>query len=291
MKTKKLLFGGIIILLFLIYILNSILFNTPASSVKESPSMQNDSTISPIFKNMPPNTIEPPYTNTYKYPVSTSNSDPLPTGSLPPITNPSKYPIQEAEFPNFPWPPPKGSASLVIPLSLITKSGNEISTLGNLSDILVSTLDQAGYVEKSFFCVPDGYAIVTRIEQINSDGSPKIPGRWDINPKPLREFSLQTYLNALFLSRSGLFRIVVFVTTTIPFKQSDCKIGREEGMSWLENGTNKLPEHLFNRKFTSSYTTTALIYEFKKPETSDPILNIPSHLTGKDHLIKARIIK
>ena len=71
-----------------------------------------------------------------------------------------------------------------------------------LSDIdvaLVEALDATGYYDKAYFSVPDGFALVTRLEQIEANGkSLQPPDRWSVQVKPLREFSLPAYLQALF---------------------------------------------------------------------------------------------
>jgi hypothetical protein len=195
------------------------------------------------------------------------------------------------EFPEFPWPPPQASASMMIPDSLIKNGESELLQLGQVSDRLTNALNEAGYSEKSFYAVPDGFAIVTRMEQIEADGTPKIPGRWDINTEPMSEFSLKQYLKALFYANPGLFRIVVLIITPHPFYQSEDTIGRDEAMKWLKGGLNRLPDSIAVQEYTKSFTTTALIYEFIKPESGDAVLSQPSKLDGREHVEKSGLIK
>jgi hypothetical protein len=144
-----------------------------------------------------------------------------------------------------------------------------------------------GYVEKSYYAVPRGYALVTRIERINPDGTPKeVPTRWDIDIGPLQRFSISDYLEALFAAPPGYFRILVFVVTPFSFGQSDAFVSRKEAMDWLHEGWNRLPENVRSLPFTSDYGCTALIYEFEQHGRDQaPRLNTPGHIPGHTHLI------
>ena len=69
------------------------------------------------------------------------------------------------------WPPPPASAYEVLPRQLLTR-GNEKMTLEDVSTEIGNALSHCGYVERSFYDdVPNGFAIASRIEHINSDGS------------------------------------------------------------------------------------------------------------------------
>ena len=77
------------------------------------------------------------------------------------------------EYPTFdPWPPPRPSTFEVIPDKFLTKE-NAKPTLSDIDQKISAALDDNGYVEKSNYSIPDGFAIVTRLEWINEDGTPK----------------------------------------------------------------------------------------------------------------------
>ena len=189
----------------------------------------------------------------------------------------------DLKFPEFPWPPPEASASVEI-TELVKESRGKITKLGDVDNKLRRAFEASGYVEKSYFAVPDGFALVTRLEQINPDGTPKDPGRWSLEREPLRNFSLREYLRALFFADPGLFRVVVFIVTPHPFSQSDKVIERDEAIDWLRVGLNRLPSSVASQEYTDEFRATALIYQFENPETREPRLS-PSHLTGRDHLV------
>ena len=77
-----------------------------------------------------------------------------------------------ARSPSFPWPPPKASASSKVPDNFLRETETK-QILHDIDRRLALALDKAGYFEKSYFSVPDGFALVTRLEQINADGTPK----------------------------------------------------------------------------------------------------------------------
>jgi len=200
---------------------------------------------------------------------------------------------QITEIPHFPWPPPQASATYIIPNTLIiSKSG--VTRLRDVDERITVALSDHGYSERSYFAVPAGYAQVTRIEQIEIDGtSMKGDNRWVQDASPLSVFSLQAYLKALFLAPRGYFRVIVFIITPIPFSQSDTKITREEAMKWLSSGLNRLPDSIGEMEFSSqTFTCSALVYEFERPtESHDPTIRIPGRLQGLVHLERAGLME
>lgn len=195
---------------------------------------------------------------------------------------------KQESIPEFPWPPPQASASMILPPTLLVNTILETTHIRAVDSILSNTLEECGYMEKSYYAVPDGFALVTRLEQIYPDGTPKEePERWNIEVSPLRSFSLKEYLRALFTANPGYFRVVVFIITPHPFTQTEAIVSRDEAMDWLRAGANRLPDSITRRKYSKEYTITALIYEFEKPEFQEPALKIPGLLTGKDHLEKS----
>ncbi len=190
---------------------------------------------------------------------------------------------QSPDFPAFPWPPPQASAFMDV-TELVKESHEEIILLGDLDRKFRHALDASGYVEKSYFSVPGGFALVTRLEQINPDGTPKNPGRWSLEQEILEYFSLRRYLRALFFADPGLFRVVVFIVTPQPFSQSDKVVERDDAMGWLSGGLNALPTSVKNQEFTDEFKITALIYQFEKRESDEHRLLPSAALTGRDHL-------
>ena len=103
--------------------------------------------------------------------------------------------IAGQQFPQFPWPPPKPSALYVIPRGLLVDK--EFGGTPNLADIqgkLTDALDGAAYYERSYYSVPGGFAMVTRMERIRQDGTADLARRW-MDVKAEENFSLLAYIS------------------------------------------------------------------------------------------------
>jgi hypothetical protein len=196
----------------------------------------------------------------------------------------------QAEVLEFPWPPPKASASDTIPRELLL--GNAAHPLlGTVARAIESAFKQAGYGEKSYYSVPGGFAMASRMEQMNEDGSSKgSADRWSLEVPRMSTFSLSLYLTALFRGRPGYYRVIVFVVTPQPFSQSSAKITSEDAGAWVSSGLNKLPEKMTNQEYSPAHTCTALIYEFKRIEGQRAQLVDPSEITGPIHLEKSGLM-
>ena len=229
-----------------------------------------------------PTTVSPPE------PSATSSPDYTDWDEERGVDRPAPELNPEA-VPKFPWPPPKASASDTISRELLV--GNAAHpTLGTVAQAIESAFEQAGYGEKSYYSVPDGFAMASRIEQINQDGTAKGPAdRWSLEVPPMRKFSFSAYLTALFTARPGYYRVIVFVVTSHPFSQADAKATSEEAQVWVSSGLNALPEDIASRDYSSAHNCTALIYEFKQTGKHTKLMD-PSQLTGKTHLNKAGLM-
>lgn len=211
---------------------------------------------------------------------------PIELGRVEPLPPPPPPP----PIPQFPWPPPKASAFLDIPRNTLAKvSGRTL--LKDVSDRLNTTLSQAGYREKSWYAIPSGFALVTRLEQFQRDGVP-LPGegRWSVKIIPKRPGNLAEYIAALFGANPGFYRVIVFTVTNVPTIQLDKSPDRDEALSWLQKGANAIPMTIGNREFSVDYLCTAYIYEFEQRSADDEaLLNIPSNLSADTHLEKSGI--
>ncbi len=203
----------------------------------------------------------------------------------------TENPWDTEDYPKFPWPPPKASASVKITDEVLSSSIEKVVYLGDIDKIINKALKASEYWEMSYYAVPDGFALVTRLEQINSDGTPKEEqDRWSMQVPPMRKFTLMNYLKALFTANPGHFRILVFIVTPKPFSKSDETVDRKEAMDWLERGLNKLPQPIASKLYTNQCEITVLIYEFEQPESGETILKQPSHLSGRKHIEQSGLI-
>lgn len=197
-----------------------------------------------------------------------------------------------AGYPEFPWPPPPASATVVIPRARLRGSGRQLSRLSDVDSVIVGALVSAGYVEKSYYSVPGGFALVVRLEQINDDGTPKpLPDRWAIEVPPMRQWNLAEYLRRLFLAESGYYRVVAIIISSRPFSQTGAIVPRDQAAAWLTRGLNRLPGSIGDLSLSDAYTCTALVYEFEQPTAGKPttLLRVPGRLGAMTHLEKSGI--
>jgi hypothetical protein len=180
----------------------------------------------------------------------------------------------------------------VLPRALFENQQPAQMDLHDVDVRLNVALTAAGYHEKSYYSVPEGFALVTRLEQINLDGTPKDPqARWSTEIPPLRGFSLREYVRALFAARAGFFRVIVFIVTSHPFVQSEEEISFSTASAWLRSGLNVLPASVGSKEFSPRHRTTVLIYEVEKIMGSHIVdMLLPGRLTGRAHLEKAGIL-
>jgi hypothetical protein len=191
-------------------------------------------------------------------------------------------------LPSFPWPPPTASAREVIPNDFLL-GNSSAALLRNINDELVSALGKNGYFERSYFQAPGGFALVTRLEQIEEDGRSKpIPGRWSAGSVRSEGDSwIVSYLRALFTAQPGYYRVIVFIVSDTPFGESG-QVKASEAEAWLQGGVNFLPDAIARLPYTRQMACTALIYEFKREGNSQASsLLTPSHLDARTHLVNS----
>jgi hypothetical protein len=188
-------------------------------------------------------------------------------------------------LPAFPWPPPEASGKTVLPKSFF----QQVETLGDFEQRLVDALDRKNY-EYSFLEVPNGFAMVSRLERIASDGSSAPPpNRWTDHDFS-RVTSLADFLRGVFVAPSGHYRVIVFVVTDVDFGQSKEVAAAADAKGWLRAGHNVLPDDVRRARVGTSFRCTALVYEFSRDGFDGPTtLQRPGQFETRTHLEKAGI--
>lgn len=196
-----------------------------------------------------------------------------------------------SELPTFKLPVPKASARHLITSHVIEGINKDTVLLGDIDDVLIRSLDSCGYYERSYYSVPGGFALVTRMESIFDDArSKKMPERWAVNDPPNLGFSPLQLLKRLFTANPGFFRTIVFIVTDTVCLESDMKMTNKEADSWLTCGGKSLPISIAEISYSDTLDIIAFIYEFKK-ERSDTlaIQTDPSKHQGRTHLERAKL--
>lgn len=199
--------------------------------------------------------------------------------------------LEGLTLPEFPWPPPSCNARFEIPES----SFAGFKTLGDVERKLRMALDAKGYAQRSYFSVPNGFALVTQLEQYNgADGSVRNDRtRWLDYPAKDNFAGLMDYFKSFVMPQKGFFRLFVFVVTNNPFGGSAQRVSKDQATAWLSQGFNKLPYPLAATPFAADFAVTTLVYEFEVPESNrKPVQKCPSpHFDALTHLQRSGIAK
>jgi hypothetical protein len=197
--------------------------------------------------------------------------------------------LSALEMPEFPFPPPKASANYTFDKNLF--SG--INNLTQSSERIENALKKSGYYEKSYYQIPNGYALVTRIEKIEPDGTPAVAEeRWNVSDTgSSSSFDLLSYFKSLFFANEGHYRIIVFLVTSDNVQMTDRIMLMSEGQDFLSSGLNRLPSQFDSMPFTENHYCTALIYEWYKVEHEEAKFMEPSKFLGQYHLAKNKFVE
>ncbi len=189
------------------------------------------------------------------------------------------------EIPQFDWPPPKASAQESIPDKWL-RTGTA-PTLSEVADKFEKAIKLAGYRERSYYSVPNGFALATQLEHIQADGTP-LPGddRWTVGTPRVGNLSLLAFIKALAGAPPGVYRVIIFVVTDAPWKQSPNAPGEQQVMDWPGGGATSLPASIGKLPFGEHYRAEALVYEFRKGQSGPAETVLPSQVSGETHLTK-----
>jgi hypothetical protein len=182
----------------------------------------------------------------------------------------------------FPFPPPECHTAYEIPKSVFENCEN----LGDIEQTISKALDTEDYPHK-ILSVPNGFAVVTQMEQYNEDGSTiKDSGtRWVHYPKQ-EAFSWSIkYFNSLIFPKKGYLRMFVFIVTSEVYSSTEEVVSKDQAAGWHKKGVNKLPALVANTPFSEDYTVNLLLYEFEVPESNHKAeQNCPCKYPAKEHL-------
>jgi hypothetical protein len=199
--------------------------------------------------------------------------------------------IRLLRFPKFsPWPPPEPTSRRVIPRALVT-GRTAVGTWGEVADRFDNALDRVGYTDLSYYAVPNGFAVATRVERIESDGAPAPEtARWaDVEEQ--RQWTLETLLRELVGAPIGHYRTIVFVFSPDAFQLSGERITEAQAEKWRTGGVDRLPASLRGIAYGNDFRCDALVYEFQKRDKGHPAVFIPGGLSAEIHLSRSRILE
>lgn len=157
-----------------------------------------------------------------------------------------------------PWPLPQATS-----LVELTSKYQNAKTLGEINQRVKGVISRSGYADKpiNYFATPGGFALVTHIEQVQCDGNPAPEeNRWTVPQLSPSVGFIDDVLAFFKFADPAYYRMFIFVVT------DDCtnKIGLTEDTDWIDTGSNKLPESIAQRSFTSNHCCRLYMYQFKK---------------------------
>ena len=275
----------------------------PAPAAESAPSVSEAPPVPPAAKP----TMEPPSVDMKASAPSPSASLPEPTAKPPPVHMKGSGPPPSVLLPKpdaspspgvtttttvtpaFPWPPPAASAEHLIRNAWVTKGPD--TKLSDVAAKLEEALEDADYETWRYLSAPHGFALVTQIEQIRPDGTPRSGNeRFRTDLPSFSDMTFVEFLEALAKAPPGYYRVIVFVVTDTPFSRSEQAPTEKEAQQWLRAGLNQLPKTIGALPYGDGYRSTALIYEFRKPSKKGPATFVPkSSESGRIHLEKAGI--
>ena len=172
--------------------------------------------------------------------VPKPSTGPPKTRGLPPLADAR---TGTAVIPAFPWPPPAASAEHQIRNAWVSKG--ERTKLSDVAAKLEAALHDANYETWRYSSVPHGFALVTQVEQIKPDGTPRSgTERFRTDLPSLSGMTFVEYLKALAKAPPGYYRVIVFIVTDTPFARTDKRPTEAEAQLWLDAGLNQLPKSI-----------------------------------------------
>jgi hypothetical protein len=199
-----------------------------------------------------------------------------------PVITPSPTRTPIANLPSFPWPPPEPSSRTVLPDTLFRAE----KTFGEVAKKLERALKRRHYAEYSYYSIPGGFALITRLERIHDDGLPYDSSqRWDVANHFPPLFTLENYLKALFSAREGYYRVIAFLVTDVPFGAGPKSMSHTMADDLLAKGFNTLPRRMRLTALPEGHTCTALVYEFRRLRGGEPRQMTPGLLDARTHLV------
>ena len=200
--------------------------------------------------------------------------------AMPPVGD-TYRPIRPkpATYPVLAWPLPKPSTKVRLAEASdhfrAQKAGFE-EVYGFLETELVA----AGYDDLAVHMVENGFAIITRVEQITKEASPKAKVRWQLGER----LSFFEALGSLFVGQRGYYRHIVILVAE-PYLVGDYLPSYEQVSSAFNGGWNTLPMSLENGTFTDRHSIDALVYQFERNEDSGKMFFVESPANNaKEHL-------
>ncbi len=182
---------------------------------------------------------------------------------------------------------PRPSVQMRLPREIF----GDTNALSDVSKKLENALDKASYWEFSFYEVTNGFALVTRLERINPDGTHVPEGQRFELPSHKVELALADYIKSLFFAPSGHYRFIVFVVTDQAFSASGDPLDEQGAVGLLHGGASALTTEIRKKDFSAQHNVHALVYEFQKKSKQETAEFVqPGRISPNLHLTNAGLL-
>ncbi|MEM7677253.1 MAG: hypothetical protein AAF449_14730 [Myxococcota bacterium] len=204
-------------------------------------------------------------------------------------------------MPTFPSPIPTPSARMALPPSFLTQTAAKPAPrLSDAAEELHALLLSAGYSEQAYYELrpggqTTGFALVTRIERIRSDGTPFPAQERFLAAHAPERFDVLQFLKSLFVAPVGYYRVLVFTVSTDRIRTDGPAMTDAQAETLLNQGASRLAGCIAQAPYTRAHAIDALVYEFRHaPEEQnapDKAVSqlLPSQLAPDVHLRNAGI--
>lgn len=154
--------------------------------------------------------------------------------------------------------------------------------MGELGDHFVTALAKANYSAYAVYPYEHGFALITRVEKCEKDGS-IAKDRWanlDQTGLPLSKVFTYEYWNQLFRGRRGDYRFFIFAFTRGPLKFTAKETTATEAALWQAQGSPVLPSGQRDIKINYPFFFSVMVYEFSSAGDSTVFLRPQNAVLG-----------
>jgi hypothetical protein len=163
--------------------------------------------------------------------------------------------------------------------------------LGEVAKKLEIALKSRGYYYRKYMSVPNGFALVTQMEQYRSDFTcwPD-EKRWSTVPVHESFKGFVDYISRLVYGEKALYRVFVFVVTNRSYDTDRAKVTKDEAAKWFDRARSCLPASIADDPFSGDYYVDALVYEFVVPQSNRVASQHCPTIDTEKHLRNAGIL-
>jgi hypothetical protein len=188
-----------------------------------------------------------------------------------------------APIKSFPFPPPSGYTFAVLNNTIFSNC----HLLGDAGNIIYNAITSStcNYEDVGYYAIPDGFVVVTKVEEINDDAT-SVSGRNRFAEGQYQSMSILDF----FAPRKGYFRVFAFLVTDVPFNATSTPVTAGNALEWIRLAANILPDAIKNKPFKPGYNCTVIVYEFKSEDANTHLSPLQSpRFSAQTHLQRSHI--